>query len=183
MPLETGNKGGSCCCISRGTLAFDMKGAIMRTSVILVAMAGLWICAGAWAVVYVDKDNMAGPWNGASWATAFQTIQEGLDAAGVGEDVWVAEGIYAESRPNNTSGSLQMKDGVNVYGGFAGMETTRGQRDWRTHVTTISGATARSGSPAYHVILGANNATIDGFTIRDGRTIPSGGMVFQSWPD
>ena len=33
------------------------------------------------AVWRVDVDNSAGPWDGTSWPTAFQTIQEGVHAA------------------------------------------------------------------------------------------------------
>jgi len=33
------------------------------------------------AVMYVDVDNVTGPWDGKSWATAYQTVQEGLNDA------------------------------------------------------------------------------------------------------
>ena len=38
------------------------------------------VCINAAADMwYVDVDNTARPWDGTSWATAFQTIQEGID--------------------------------------------------------------------------------------------------------
>lgn len=133
--------------------------------------------AASAAVWYVDKDNTAGPWNGTSWATAFKTIQEGIDAAfnDSGGEVWVAQGVYDEFRnaPNGDesgqiTGSVVMKSGVDLYGGFAGTETARGERDWETHVTTIDGSSSRSGFAAYHVVSGANDATLDGFIVTGG---------------
>jgi len=155
----------------------------MKTKISFLASAFLVMSfsitsASAWAGVwYVDRDNAAGPWDGTTWQKAFRTIQEGIDVAFVagGGEVWVAEGMYGEARtaPNSDesgvlTGALVMKQGVDLYGGFAGTETSREQRDWETHVTTIDGSTARAGSVAYHVVCGANNATLDGFTITGG---------------
>jgi len=143
---------------------------------------------------YVDKDN-AGNETGASWGTAYTAIQAGINAAfnDGGGEVWVAEGVYDEMRtsmmhdPPVNTGSVIMKENVHIYGGFEGTETAREQRDWETNVTVIDGSTARAGGPAYHVVVGANNATIDGFTITGGnangttgRTGLGGGMFNNS---
>ncbi|MBI4558235.1 MAG: right-handed parallel beta-helix repeat-containing protein [Candidatus Hydrogenedentes bacterium] len=125
------------------------------------------------AVWYVDKDHTAGTETGASWSAAFNTIQEGIDAAfdASGGEVWVAEGVYDELRASAevyNTGSVLMREGVHLYGGFAGVETVRTQRDWTTHITTIDGSTSRNGEAAYHVVVGANDATLDGFTITGG---------------
>ncbi len=124
------------------------------------------------AIWYVDKDN-TGAQDGTSWGTTYTTIQPAIDAAygDGGGEVWVAEGVYDEQRGNDT-GSVIMAGGVHIYGGFAGDETARGERDWETDITTIDGSTARGGSPAYHVIIGADNATLDGFTITGGHAQP-----------
>ena len=121
---------------------------------------------------------MSGLENGLTWSTAFRTIQAAIAVAQVyGAEVWVAEGVYDEHRANST-GSLVMQQGVNVYGGFAGTETTRDTRDLEAHVTTIDGSTARNGSAAYHVVLGANNATLDGFTITGGNATGTGNDMY-----
>jgi hypothetical protein len=71
-----------------------------------------------------------------------------------------------------------MKEGVHLYGGFAGNEVARDQRNCNTRVTTIDGEDIRRG------VLGANNATLDGFVITRGYNQPLGGsgMLNQSSP-
>jgi len=118
--------------------------------------------------VYVNVGNPNARRDGRTWNTAYHTIQAGIDKAkkrGVGE-VWVVGGVYDERREER-SGAVVMQDGVDVYGGFVGNETSRSQRDPVAHVTVIDGAQGRNREPAYHVIIGAN-ATLDGFTITGG---------------
>ncbi|HPO13023.1 MAG TPA: PKD domain-containing protein [Candidatus Hydrogenedentes bacterium] len=121
-------------------------------------------------VIFVDKDNASGIHTGSSWATAFTKIQDGIDAAanaGIPE-VWVAEGNYREAR-TDANGALVLRANVHLYGGFSGLEIQREARNWLTHVTSIDGSIARNGNPAYHVVTGANTASLDGFIITGGR--------------
>ena len=108
------------------------------------------------AVWYVDADNTTGIENGRAWATAFSSIQAAVDAASArGGEVWVAEGAYTAT----TDTVVTMAENVHLYGGFAGTETLREERDWTAHVTAIDGQNTR------RCVIGANNATLDGFTI------------------
>ena len=158
----------------------------MRNAVFVAILLVLAVAPHAGAdVFYVDIDNASGTEDGASWATAFTTIQAAIDAAFAdgGGEVWVAEGTYAEARtsdPHGTStntGSLMMKNGVDLYGGFAGGETARSQRHWEAHATIIDGSTSRDGSPAYHVVVGAVS-TLDGFTITGGQANGYGQAIY-----
>jgi predicted outer membrane repeat protein len=154
---------------------FSLSWARIICAVTVIWLATAFSLSGqSFATVYVDKDAPPGG-NGNSWGTAYQTIQAGIDDADtLDEEVWVAEGTYGEQRvsvmhdPPVDTGSVVMREGVDIYGGFVGTESSRDQRDWETHVTTIDGSTARAGNAAYHVLVGANNATIDGFTITGG---------------
>ncbi len=86
--------------------------------------------------------------------------------------VWVMEGTYT---PTTTSrdpriATFLLTTGVSVYGGFTGTETDLGQRNPATHVTILSGEIGAAGNSdnSYHVVTGANGATLDGFTITAG---------------
>jgi len=124
-------------------------------------------------VVYVDEDNTSGVESGLTWATAYTTVQAGIDDAysatvGGGEAaVWITEGVYDEARDND-SGSVLMAEGVHIYGGFMGSEVVRDERNWGKHVTIIDGSVARGGQAAYHVFIGADTAVLDGVTITGG---------------
>lgn len=123
----------------------------------------------AGAVWYVDANSPAPPeqQDGLSWETAYATIQPALDAAehSVAE-IWVAAGAYTGTGDY----VIEMNEGVDVYGGFlgnapGGFETARSQRDWANLVTAIDGEAARC------CVRGANDATLDGLALRNGRGI------------
>jgi len=150
----------------------------MRNTTVSIGAALCAIALGAnaaAAVWYVDADN-TGSQTGSSWTTAFRTIQPAINAAADagGGDVWVAEGVYNEARTSTphggglNTGSLMLKPNVDVYGGFAGTETSLGQRDPGVHVAVVDGASSRNGAPAYHVIVAAAGSLLDGFTITGG---------------
>jgi predicted outer membrane repeat protein len=123
-------------------------------------------------VVFVNVENREGPWDGRSWATAFTDLQEALRVAYLGaEEVWVAAGEYHTTPDGDRRRSFRLLSGLALYGGFAGTEERRDQRDWKANETILSGGL---GSPlgeagnAYHVVLGADGAVLDGFTVADG---------------
>ncbi len=157
-------------------------------SVSSFVLAGLLLLGGpaaSAAIWYVDVNSTMPPVeNGTSWSTAFNTLQEGIDAAATdgGGEVWVAQGTYGEDRPATVlggpevTGSLLIKNHVFLYGGFQGGETARDQRDWRAHETIIDGTAARQGSAAYHVIVTYySDSGLDGFTVSGGRAVPDAG--------
>lgn len=124
--------------------------------------------------ILVDRANTSGVEDGAAWATAYNTIQEGISAAataGIAE-VWVREGVYDEPRVSNltgvNTGSVVLATNVALYGGFNGTESSPDDRQWIMHPTVIDGSTARDGQPAYHVVWGGYGARIDGFFITGG---------------
>jgi len=124
-------------------------------------------------VFYVNARNETGPWNGESWATAFNSVQDALEAAekAGGGEVWVAAGTYKPTPGTNRSASFKLRPKVALYGGFAGTETRRGERDWVRNVTILSGDIGKPGEAtdnSYHVVMGADDAVIDGFTVTGG---------------
>ncbi len=163
-----------------------------------VCIMYLSISIGAFAVVYVNKASTDPNPDGSSWAKAFRTIQEGIDAAaaqaspGNPVEVWVAQGNYDELRtvswgaPASVEGSLVLEDNVYLYGGFKGTETSRDQRRPARYITIIDGRTSRGGTNAYHVVVIGKateptyNVVIDGFHIRGGRATGVSGD-YHTW--
>ena len=125
-------------------------------------------------VWFVDIDA-TGANNGTSWTDAFTCIQDAMDVASSGKQVWVAEGAYTNI-PASTASVLTMKDGVEIYGGFIGTEINllvRGDPAW--YPTILDGEDSSK-----HVVIGASYARLDGFTVTGGNTphedIGGGGM-------
>ena len=133
------------------------------------------ICSGIW---YVDSGAPLGG-DGSSWAEAFRDLQDAIDAAQSGHEVRVAEGTYRPTGTTDRSLSFVMRDGVALYGGYAGWgEVDPDERDWNAHVTILSGDIGIADDDAdnsYHVVIGASDARLDGFTVTGGNTIGTPG--------
>lgn len=81
------------------------------------------------SVVFVNKNATGAVHDGATWGTSFLTVQAGINATVSGDEVWVAAASYREA--------ITLKPGVKLYGGFAGAESARSQRDPVANVTLI----------------------------------------------
>ena len=108
--------------------------------------------------------------DGNSWDSPYKTLQEAITAASSGDEIWVAAGTY---QPANEQ-SFAMKEGVKIYGGFAGTENSLAQRNWKTNVSELMG------NQASVVINDGNGLTsaalLDGFKISSGYATAGGGM-------
>jgi uncharacterized repeat protein (TIGR01451 family) len=146
---------------------------------------------------HVDRDAPGPAHDGLSWTTAFTGVQEALSAVPTGAEVWVAEGVYKPTAGTDRNASFGLRSGVALYGGFGGYgvsETLRAQRDWRAHVTVLSGdidgndrvdangvvtsSTGISGSNSYNVVKAVGvtgTAVLDGFTVTGGNANGGGG--------
>jgi hypothetical protein len=156
-----------------------------------VTMTASMVCVATFdhARIYVDKDTAGSIHDGWSWETAYTTLQEALDWTYTDHsfpyEIWVAEGVYYPDEGGSHVGDSRSEsftiawNNVNLYGGFAGDETTREQRDWNMHVTTLSGDIDQDGTLAqnsYHVVYldGMSNQQINVQTVIDGFTISAG---------
>jgi predicted outer membrane repeat protein len=156
------------------------------------------------AVLYVSPDGTGRACD--SWQHACG-LQTALAAARPGAEIWVKAGVYKPAADERSPRfTFQLKDQVAVYGGFAGTETARDQRDWQAHLTVLSGDLGGNdrtdpngvvtdpsnilGPNAYHVVSGnavGPTAILDGFVITAGyasRTPPNidgyGGGMYNS---
>lgn len=147
----------------------------------LTACTSYTIAQQVW---HVDADAVPGG-DGQSWVNAFEDLQFALTDANFGDEIWIAEGIYTPSDIDATA-SFVLVDGVSVYGGFAGNETARNQRDPQTHLTVLSGDLGQDDTEnpflinsdnAGHVIVASGvgpETVIDGLTIEHGAYGPAG---------
>ncbi len=141
-------------------------------------------------ILYVDISRTGGSGNGSSWQNSFRSLQSALTVAekipGIVQEIWVAGGEY---RPRwylsgNRRASFELQDGVAIYGGFSGNETSREQRDWLANETILSGDLHANDSGfsnrednSYHVVIASHNdatAVLDGFTIEGGNADGNG---------
>lgn len=129
-------------------------------------LVGAALAAPAQAkTIYVNASSNPATQDGASWSTAFVSVQGGVDAAVSGDEIWVAT-----SAPASDGGEIiHLKGGVSLYGGFAGTETARSQRDWTTNGTELNGAELDETAPG-------EGAVLDGFTLT-GKAVDPGVML------
>ena len=146
------------------------------------------------------KPTATGTGDGLSWANASADIQAMINASAVNDEVWVAAGVYKPQKDGSGNASpsdprnklFLMKDGVKVYGGFAGTETLLTQRNWSLNKTIISGDidnndtdtdgngireshTEIVGNNAYHLVVFVGvgltvQPVLDGFILTGGQT-------------
>ena len=136
---------------------------------------GLPLAATAQPILYVDADA-SGADDGSSWTNAFEELDEALDAAESGAQIWVAEGVYYPTDDPERAESFFLKSGVAVYGGFTGTETSLDQRtaDPDENGCVLSGdigAEDDDSDNSYHVIIAAgvdDTAVLDGFLVTGG---------------
>lgn len=123
-------------------------------------------------IYYVDSRFQGSSSTGESWESAFSNLQEAIDiAAENGGEIWVRSGTYSP-RGSNRSATFKLKAGVHLYGGFQGDETKREQRHIKAHPTILSGDIGTPGKTSdncYHVVTGASESTLCGFTITHGQ--------------
>jgi len=140
-------------------------------------------------VLYVKPESY-GAEDCSSWDDACG-LQDALDTALYGDQIWVAAGIYTPTQQTDPtderSATFEMQSGVGIYGGFAGGETDFAQRDWGSNINVLSGdldgndltdptgvitdTTNVNGSNAYHVVSSegvTETAILDGFSIAGG---------------
>ena len=104
-------------------------------------------------VIWYVNDDAIGAENGTSWDDAFTTIQEAIAVAVASDQVWAAQGTYYPG--------WIITDGVKLYGGFAGTESSLAQRGYFEDYPTLLDAL---GSPVGSIHTG-DRTRMDGFII------------------
>jgi hypothetical protein len=76
--------------------------------------------------------------DGSDWSSQAMDLTTALATSDCAE-VWVAAGVYKPTAGADRTISFLPMPGVEIYGGFAGGETMRGERDPVAHPTVLSG--------------------------------------------
>ncbi|PQJ26951.1 hypothetical protein BSZ35_18685 [Salinibacter sp. 10B] len=185
---------------------------VLLISSVLTAVPGQ-----AQTIIHVDVDASASG-DGTSWGSAYPALQDAFDQAnanpGTDVEIWIAEGTYypdVDNVDNDGDGSTEhmadsdtsftlTRDGVAIYGGFEGNESSRSSRDPSANVVSLSGDIGEdddvlrpntdsdndsstptqtdhiNGTNATHVVLldGTGSENITSMTILDGVTVTAG---------
>lgn len=143
---------------------------------------------------YVRGNGGSDSNSGTSWAQAFKNLQQAFVVATNGDEIWVAKAVYYPDNGgpyplDSRAANFTLKNGVKVYGGFAGTETSLSQRNIDANPTILSGDVDNNdintdgnfiaettgdqvGSNAYHVVITSgvdSTAVLDGFIITAGQ--------------
>jgi len=121
-------------------------------------------------IFYVDRGFQGEHPSGLSWHSAFPSVQEAIDAASGGGEIWVKSGIYKPAG-NSREATFRLKPGIGLYGGFRGNETSRTQHNPRANRTILSGDIGGTGSRSdncLHVATAAEGCRLDGFIVSAG---------------
>lgn len=154
----------------------------IRILVILGLLFGIFGVAPVRAsglTIYVNS-SATGANDGSSWTDAYTDLQSAFTAASSGDEIWVAAGTYKPTTDTDRTVSFVLKNGIALYGGFAGTETLLAERDFETNITVLSGeigVEADNSDNTLHVLLAENldsPTTVDGFTIQDGNAFEFG---------
>ena len=143
------------------------------------------------AQIFVD-DTATGDNDGSSWSNAYIDLSLAIEFSQEGEMIWVAEGTYFPTETTDRSKSFELKNEVQIYGGFNGNEGQLSERDIVENRTILSGDIGQRSvvdDNSYHVIANKGNgvdrtAILDGFYITLGNaTEPEpnerGGGIFN----
>jgi hypothetical protein len=180
------------CCFSDGTCTDGVSasqcaalGGLYRGDATVCASAG---CVPIGAVLFVNAAAAPGG-HGTSWADALKDLQDALTIAHAFPravtEIWVVTGTYyPDLNTGDQSMSFTLRNGLTVYGGFIGNETSSTERDPTVNVTILSGdlngndvfnlspSNNTVNENSYHVVVAQDvddTAVLDGFTIRSGR--------------
>lgn len=137
------------------------------------------------SIIYVDL-NAVGLNDGTSWTDAFTDLNIALLFASPDDDIWVTVGTYYPTSTNNRESTFNLRNQIDMFGGFIGGESDIDSRDHENR-TTLSG---NIGDPdavednSRHISWVSTDYVemrLDGFIVRDGYAEgSSGGAIYTN---
>ncbi|MFN8304363.1 MAG: choice-of-anchor Q domain-containing protein [Saprospiraceae bacterium] len=154
----------------------------MKNTLLACCFSHLALVLAGQNIIYVNGSSN-GANTGTAWSDAYNDLQDALNQATAGDQVWVATGTYFPDTAADRSKSFPLKKGVWLIGGFEGTETTLAERDPGEFPTLLSG---NIGAPlvltdnSFHILLSNNadsNTVLDGFIIEGAYGIDPNGSI------
>ncbi|TAK43589.1 MAG: hypothetical protein EPO28_05820, partial [Saprospiraceae bacterium] len=130
-------------------------------------------------ILYANANVQGGNQDGTSWTDAFPLLQSAIIAAQYGDTVWVAQGTYLPTTGTNRNISFTLKNGVRMFGGFTGVETALGERDWEANETILSGDIGMPGDSTDNSFTVVYSSFADSTTVLDGFVVTGGNADSQ----
>ena len=165
----------------------DNQDVVHVCTAIVTVVDNVYPCCPPTNVIYVDADTPDDD-DGSDWDNAFATLERALELAGrcvIATEVWVADGTYYPTAGTDRTVSFSLLNGIAIYGGFAGVETSLAQRDIANNEAILSGDIGTPGDNAdnsYHVVYN-KEGSINGTAVLDGFTISYGNASFVAGDD
>ncbi|NQY30971.1 MAG: hypothetical protein HRT69_16075 [Flavobacteriaceae bacterium] len=152
-------------------------------------------------IILVDH-TATGNNDGTTWVNAYNDLKDAIAIANSGDSIWIADGIYTPSTSARNTYYTINKEGLKLYGGFEGTETSLDQRIIGANETILSGDiqgndanvvdyisnysnTSRQDN-SYRIInitATGNNLLLDGLTIGDAHnnasTTSKGAAIYK----
>lgn len=113
------------------------------------------LCSTANAtILYVSQDGQG---DCSSWTNACD-LSVALQNAQYGDEIWIKAGVYRPTTDEtDPAASFVVMNGIKLYGGFTGTETSKNNRDWRNNRTILSGDIALNDDYRYNYVYGLPN--------------------------
>ncbi len=142
--------------------------------------------------IYVNH-NASGDQSGTSWVNAYNNLEKAIEAATIGDQIWVAEGTYfpfdfaSQDRDSfNWEYTFNFNKDIQIYGGFDGTETVLEARNPEKNPTILTGKfSCNNETYQINTVVSFSEVTkaalLDGFTVEHGEakegTINIGGGI------
>ena len=131
-------------------------------------------------IIYVKKGSKG---DGSSWTSAFGDLYEAMAKAsydGKKHQIWVAAGTYYGDTTIAAIAAFPLGQGVCLYGGFAGNETSLAARDTAKNPTILDGQSKKRVIGQSYAFADSMAVVVDGFTIQNGYAANGGGVNVSS---
>ena len=150
------------------------------TILFILGVLCLPICIFAQSKIIYVNTAATGTNDGSSWQNAYKDLQDALQIAKKPDAIWIAKGTYFPTKTNDRSISYDMKNGVSIYGGFEGNETSAAKRDFEKNKTILSGNIGNATDSLDNSYRLINAIDIQDVTYLDGVEIAYGNANLSS---